>query len=270
MESSECKISLRIQSSRLAIVAHDGATLCPVEVPRGSKPWIRQKPHGISMLGQKWHVSRQRLVYVYSRRDDGGRLAVASAAQAARREFHGLLLLCQGRGLGYKFSYDTRAEQSALTWVPALVNNTLARLAFCTCRMSWYGHNKLGNGDASVQESARPPVWIGTSTTPTPLSLPPHKVVGSALPNLDSQEIRIDLKEARALLSPQIFPSCGLLALSWKSAQPIGPRFKKAVDSHLLLSPTSVGPPRVFSSLYRPHLATYVRSPIIYAHHRHD
>lgn len=47
-----------------------------------------------------------------------------------------------------------------------------------------------------------------------------------------TKKIRIDLKEARALHPHKLSLSRAFLALSWKFAQPIGPRFKKADNSH--------------------------------------
>lgn len=42
--------------------------------------------------------------------------------------------------------------------IPALINNTLPRRAYCTCRLSLHRRDKLDEGDAAVQEGICPPV----------------------------------------------------------------------------------------------------------------
>lgn len=46
--------------------------------------------------------------------------------------------------------------------IPALINNTLPRRAYCTCRLSLYRRDKLDDGNAAVQEGICPPAWVGT------------------------------------------------------------------------------------------------------------
>lgn len=63
------------------------------------------------------------------------------------------------------------------------------------------------------------------------LSLP-RKIGDSALPYSDLQENKNRPERGSSSPSPQIISLACFLALSWKFAQPIGPRFKKADNSH--------------------------------------
>lgn len=59
-----------------------------------------------------------------------------------------------------------------------------------------------------------------------------RKIGDSALPYSDLQENKNRPERGSSSPSPQIISLACFLALSWKFAQPIGPRFKKADNSH--------------------------------------
>lgn len=132
-----------------------------------------------------------------------------------------------------------------LRWIPTSSNKTLTERTYCTCRLSRRRYSAIVEYLFACLDR-----YIRVAHGPIPP--PSHKIGDPALPNVDSQEIRSDPEEARALHLHKFF--CPRVPF-WRCLGCLRNRPVPGLRRRTILtfppSPASTGHVRVLSSLRR-------------------